>query len=100
MLLNKMASLLTMTLLQGLSIFATGEDLVLYGGDKSGLAVCNMTGADWKWAAPAVTGKPSCHVLCKLHFCTVTGMLLNIRSAINCANAMQARSQSPGSSRA
>ena len=32
-------------------------DLVLYGGDKSGLAVCTMTGADWKWAAPAITGK-------------------------------------------
>lgn len=47
-------------LCQGLSIFALGEDLVLYGGDKSGLAVCNMTGADWKWAAPAITGKIVC----------------------------------------
>lgn len=42
--------------LQGLSIFAIGEDLVLYGGDKSGLAVCNMAAADWKWAAPTITG--------------------------------------------
>ena len=33
------------------------DDLVLYGGDKSGLAVCTMAGADWKWAAPAITGK-------------------------------------------
>jgi len=33
------------------------DDLVVYGGDKSGLAVCTMAGADWKWAAPAIVGK-------------------------------------------
>lgn len=37
-------------------MFTVSDDLVLYGGDKSGLAVCTMAGADWKWAAPAITG--------------------------------------------
>lgn len=43
--------------LQGLSMFTVSDDLVLYGGDKSGLTVCSMTSADWKWAAPAITGE-------------------------------------------
>lgn len=42
--------------LQGLSMFTVADDLVVYGGDKSGLAVCAMAGTDWKWAAPAITG--------------------------------------------
>ncbi|DBA86689.1 TPA: Dynein alpha chain, flagellar outer arm [Trebouxia sp. C0004] len=42
---------------QGLSMFTMADDLVVYGGDKSGLAVCTMAGADWKWAAPAIAGK-------------------------------------------
>ena len=44
-------------ILQGLSMFTVSDDLVVYGGDKSGLAVCSMAGGDWKWAAPAITGK-------------------------------------------
>ena len=43
--------------LQGLSMFTVSNDLVVYGGDKSGLAVCTMAGADWKWAAPSITGR-------------------------------------------
>lgn len=39
-------------------MFTVSNDLVLYGGDKSGLAVCTMAGADWKWASPAITGNP------------------------------------------
>lgn len=37
-------------------MFTVSDDLVVYGGDKSGLAVCAMAGTDWKWAAPAITG--------------------------------------------
>lgn len=37
-------------------MFTIADDLVVYGGDKSGLAVCTMAGADWKWAAPAIAG--------------------------------------------
>lgn len=47
---------LILLMLQGLSMFTVSDDLVVYGGDKSGLAVCTMAGADWKWAAPAITG--------------------------------------------
>ena len=40
-------------------MFTVADDLVLYGGDKSGLAVCSMAGTDWKWATPAITGEIS-----------------------------------------
>ena len=42
--------------MQGLSTFTISDDLVVYGGDKSGLAVCTMAGTDWKWTTPAITG--------------------------------------------
>ena len=44
--------------MQGLSLFTISDDLVVYGGDKSGLISCTMAGTDWKWAAPAITGEP------------------------------------------
>jgi len=50
--------------LQGLSMFTIADDLVVYGGDKSGLAVCTMAGADWKWAAPAIAGGCIQHCKC------------------------------------
>lgn len=37
-------------------MFTVADDLVVYGGDKSGLTVCAMAGTDWKWGAPAITG--------------------------------------------
>ena len=43
---------------QGLSTFTISDDLVVYGGDKSGLTVCTMAGSDWKWTNPAITGMP------------------------------------------
>ena len=52
-------STLHIHILQGLSMFTISDELLLYGGDKSGLAVCAMAGADWKWAAPAITGGTS-----------------------------------------
>ena len=49
-------------------MFTVSDDLVLYGGDKSGLAVCAMAGTDWKWTAPAITGETSSlAVLSSLH---------------------------------
>lgn len=38
-------------------MFTISDDLIVYGGDKSGLAVCTMSGADWKWAAPTIAGR-------------------------------------------
>ena len=43
--------------LQGLTVSAIGNELVLYGGDKSGLLVCNTADTDWKWVAPSVQGR-------------------------------------------
>ena len=54
--------------LQGLSMFTVSDDLVLYGGDKSGLAVCAMAGADWKWAAAAITGDISSSAVLTLKY--------------------------------
>jgi hypothetical protein len=45
-------------------MFTIADDLVVYGGDKSGLAVCTMAGADWKWAAPAIAGEYIQHRKC------------------------------------
>ena len=50
---------------------AIGNELVLYGGDKSGLLVCNTADTDWKWVAPSVQGRcvhtfltrSTCHLL-------------------------------------
>lgn len=47
-------------------MFTVSDDLVVYGGDKSGLAVCTMGGADWKWAAPAITGRNPLFLLSSL----------------------------------
>ncbi len=41
---------------KGASLVALGNELVLYGGDKSGVSVCAMGGGDWKWSVPAVSG--------------------------------------------
>ena len=43
--------------LQGLTVSAIGNELILYGGDKSGLLVCNTADTDWKWVAPSVAGR-------------------------------------------
>ena len=41
---------------KGLSLVTIGNELVLYGGDKSGVSVCATDGPDWKWSAPAISG--------------------------------------------
>ena len=43
---------------KGLSLVTLGNELVLYGGDKSGVSVCTAAegGADWKWSTAAVSG--------------------------------------------
>ncbi len=51
-------------------MFTIADDLVVYGGDKSGLAVCTMAGADWKWAAPAIAGG------CLYSVCSIANVLL------------------------
>lgn len=47
----------TPTKRKGAVLLSLGTDLVLYGGDKSGLSVCATDGAEWKWSAPAVEGE-------------------------------------------
>ncbi|MEW5298846.1 MAG: hypothetical protein WDW36_001923 [Sanguina aurantia] len=42
---------------KGAVLLSLGTDLVLYGGDKSGLSVCATDGPEWKWSAPAVEGQ-------------------------------------------
>ncbi len=41
---------------KGASLVALGSELVLYGGDRSGVSVCATGSADWKWTLPAVGG--------------------------------------------
>ena len=41
---------------KGLTLTTVGTELVLYGGDKSGVSVCMTEGADWKWTSAAVAG--------------------------------------------
>ena len=41
---------------KGLSLVTIGNELVLYGGDKSGVSVCATDGPDWKWSTAAVSG--------------------------------------------
>ncbi len=54
---------------KGLSICSVGNELVLYGGDKSGVSTCNTEGVDWKWStvAPAGEAPPDR----SMHSCTV-----------------------------
>eukprot|EP00891_Asterochloris_glomerata_P001316 jgi/Astpho2/1316/Aster-06188 len=56
----------------GLTVSAIGNELVLYGGDKSGLLVCNTADTDWKWVAPSVQGNAP--VSRRLHSATVMGI--------------------------
>lgn len=41
---------------KGLTISAVGNELVVYGGDKSGISVCSTEGADWKWSTAQAGG--------------------------------------------
>ncbi|KAK9817742.1 hypothetical protein WJX72_001478 [[Myrmecia] bisecta] len=55
----------------GLSLCSLGGEMVLYGGDKSGLSVCSTSGADWKWTNPPTTGKEP--IARRLHSTTAVG---------------------------
>jgi dynein heavy chain, axonemal len=54
---------------KGAVLQAVSSSLVLYGGDKSGLSVCNTEGADWKWSNPTAEGDVPLDRT--LHACTV-----------------------------
>ncbi len=43
---------------KGATVTTLGTEMVLYGGDKSGVTVLNTEGAEWRWAQPAVAGGP------------------------------------------
>ena len=44
---------------KGVTLSVVGSELVLYGGDKSGVSVCNTEGgSDWKWSTAVVEGDP------------------------------------------
>lgn len=42
---------------KGLTLSAVGNELVLYGGDKSGVSVCSTEGLDWRWTSVTVAGE-------------------------------------------
>jgi dynein heavy chain len=41
---------------KGATLTAVGEELVMYGGDSSGVAVCVTGAGEWKWSIPAIQG--------------------------------------------
>ena len=42
---------------KGVSFHSIGSEMVLYGGDKSGVSVLNTEGGEWRWGAANVAGK-------------------------------------------
>ena len=42
---------------KGCTLNAVGNELVLYGGDKSGVSLCNTEGVEWKWTPATVGGE-------------------------------------------
>eukprot|EP00798_Chlamydomonas_sp_ICE-L_P023007 gene23007-30199_t len=43
---------------KGATLNTVGTELVLYGGDKSGVSVCATDAGDWKWSTATVEGEP------------------------------------------
>jgi len=43
---------------KGLNLVSLNGDLVMYGGDKSGVFVCSTDGQDWKWSQVTASGGP------------------------------------------
>jgi dynein heavy chain len=42
---------------KGATVATVGSELVLYGGDRSGVSVLNTDGAEWRWSPAAAAGK-------------------------------------------
>lgn len=55
---------------KGLSLVTMGNELVVYGGDKSGVSVCSTEGADWRWVN--VTPQGEAPPDRTLHSCVIT----------------------------
>lgn len=41
---------------KGATLVALQDELVLYGGDNTGVSVCNINAADWKWNSVTTSG--------------------------------------------
>lgn len=41
---------------KGATMVGMGDELVLYGGDNSGITVCSVSSGDWKWTTATVSG--------------------------------------------
>ncbi len=56
---------------KGMTLVTMGSELVAYGGDKSGVSVCNTEGADWRWQTVTPEGEAPADRT--LHSATVVG---------------------------
>lgn len=56
---------------KGLTMVPMGDELVVYGGDKSGVSVCSTEGSDWRWSTVAPAGDAPADR--RDHSCTVLG---------------------------